>query len=149
MVSVAFSATHNNNTKDVFQFPGTAKTLPSFPLIQVITILTATVKQKELGYELQGSASHTGSEGPLSEFLTHLPLAHFDSPLMVTPISLDPQNDSHHRLGQPLAPSPRESSTEPLGLSVRQPFLYFICSDCKKRNQTILCEKTQARRHHA
>lgn len=64
------------------------------------------VKQKELGFELQGSASHIGSEGSLSEFLTHLPLAHFDSPLMATPISLDPQSDSHCCLGQPAGSFP-------------------------------------------
>ena len=46
MVSVAFSATHNYKTKDVFQLLGTAKTLPSFPLIQVIKYLDSNGKTK-------------------------------------------------------------------------------------------------------
>lgn len=36
MVSAAFSAAPDHKTKGVFQFPGIAKTLPSFLLIQVI-----------------------------------------------------------------------------------------------------------------
>lgn len=74
MVSAVFSAAPDHKTKGVFQFPGI--TLPSFPLIQVIKELSlqSQVKQRELGFELQGSASHIGSEGSLSELPTHLPL---------------------------------------------------------------------------
>lgn len=92
MVSMAFSTVHYHKTKDIFQFSGSAKTLLSSSLIPLIKGLSlqSRTKQKQLSFEVQGSASHMGSEGTLSEFPIHLPLAHLDFPLMVKPIFVDP-----------------------------------------------------------
>lgn len=118
--------------------------LPSDLSYKIKLARQSRVKQKELGFELQGSASYLGSEGSLSEFLTDLRLAQVDLPLIPRP-----PGDSHHCLGQPVASSPQESSIEPLGLSVQQPFLYFICSDQGKKKQPTNNSLTARRHRHA